>query len=472
MKNFLVTIILFLFHTCYSQPSITWNKIYDGPRHFNDGGRSICKSNIGNYFVFGYTYTGIPGRVFILKINEYGDTLWTKVFTGLRDIITSIPTYDGGCIFAGRGENASVVKMDQNGNIIWLKNYLSQQVNIYDISETPDGYICCGVRFGFFDGYLLKIKHDGTFVWEKIFPTSLGKQFYSVELTDEGKYIISGISSENQTNPANILVSQVDTSGKLEWEKKYYLNNRGGSGNFITNTKNGYFLIGATTEEVNGITDGRIFIMNLNNNGDSTYTKVFPFYKSDQITCAEKISDNKFVISSLLTPDTVTGKVIIIDSIGNILHQTKYTGIGYQFYNAILPLSNGDIILTGQIKNNVFNLYEDLIVTRMDSNLNSPIISINQLSESIPKDFNLYQNYPNPFNPITKIKFELAKRGNAQIRVYDGTGKLVIVLLDTDLTPGTYEVDFNATNLSSGIYYCKLTGDGNITQVCKMVLLK
>ncbi|MEO8446230.1 MAG: hypothetical protein ABI528_01980, partial [bacterium] len=179
MKAIIILLLIFIGQICYSQPSLTWNKIYDGPRHSNDGGVSICNSNNGHYFVFGYTPSGGPSKVFILKINELGDTLWTKTFTDIYDINTSISTNDGGCIFAGNALSSVLVKMDQNGNIVWIKNYLPQTVSIYDIKQTSSGYICCGYRFGFFDGYVLKIRFDGSLIWEKLYPATYIKQFFS-----------------------------------------------------------------------------------------------------------------------------------------------------------------------------------------------------------------------------------------------------------------------------------------------------
>lgn len=472
MKTIIILIFLVSSQFCNSQPSITWNRIYDGPRHYDDGGVSICQSDSGNYFVFGYTYTGVSGRVFILKINEYGDTLWSKIFTNIDDAITSISTDDGGCIFAGGASSSALVKMDANGNIIWIKNYLPQRVTINNIRKTSNGYICCGVRFGFFDGYVLKVKFDGTLEWEKIFPASLQKEFYSVELADDGEYIISGFSADFQGDIAKVLVLKLDTLGNFKWEKKYLINNRGSYGGFITNTKNGYTIIGGTSELFSSNSQSRIFMMRLNNNGDSTLTKIFPFYKNDDYANANKVNENKFIATSFVFPDTVNGKVILFDSLGNVIAQKTYYSRVYMYYSACLPLPNGDIILTGTIKNYVHNIYEDLIITRADSMLNAPIVNISQTNSEVPEKYYLYQNYPNPFNPTTKIRFDLPKNGKVKIQIYNALGKLMSTLLNKFLNRGTYEIDFNGKDLSSGIYFYMLTSEDEKAKTRKMLLLK
>lgn len=86
-------------------------------------------------------------------------------------------------------------------------------------------------------------------------------------------------------------------------------------------------------------------------------------------------------------------------------------------------------------------------------------------------NFELKQNYPNPFNPITKISFNVPSQSNVKIAVYTLAGELVTALVDRDHSPGTYSVDFDGTNLSSGIYIYKLEA-GEFTDIKKMILIK
>jgi hypothetical protein len=98
-------------------------------------------------------------------------------------------------------------------------------------------------------------------------------------------------------------------------------------------------------------------------------------------------------------------------------------------------------------------------------------IGIHNISTEIPKEFKLEQNYPNPFNPVTNIKFDVAKSGPVQIKIYDLLGKEVSVVLNRELSPGRYVIDFNAENLSSGIYFYKLITQ-DFVSIKKMTLLK
>ena len=88
-----------------------------------------------------------------------------------------------------------------------------------------------------------------------------------------------------------------------------------------------------------------------------------------------------------------------------------------------------------------------------------------------PSEYALSQNYPNPFNPSTTINYSIVKEGNVNIAVYNSIGKEVEVLIDSYKGAGNYSINFSSTDLSSGIYYYKITTN-EFTQVRKMVLLK
>ena len=101
----------------------------------------------------------------------------------------------------------------------------------------------------------------------------------------------------------------------------------------------------------------------------------------------------------------------------------------------------------------------------------SPPIGIEPLSNELPTKFQLYQNYPNPFNAITKFKFEISKLRNVNIVVYEVLGGEVASLVNEELKPGTYEVEWDGSNYPSGVYYYKLI-TSDYTETRKMVLLK
>lgn len=93
------------------------------------------------------------------------------------------------------------------------------------------------------------------------------------------------------------------------------------------------------------------------------------------------------------------------------------------------------------------------------------------LQEILPTEYTLYQNYPNPFNPITTIKYDLPDASDVSLIIYDILGRKVKELVNTKQQTGRYEIQFDASNLASGIYIYQLIADKFISSK-KMILLK
>lgn len=106
--------------------------------------------------------------------------------------------------------------------------------------------------------------------------------------------------------------------------------------------------------------------------------------------------------------------------------------------------------------------------------INFYLLRVMQVSREftpVPISYNLYQNYPNPFNPVTKIKFALPKTSQVKLIIYDLLGREVVTLVDEKLNPGIFNIDWNALNYASGVYFYKLTAN-DFVETKKLVLIK
>jgi len=108
---------------------------------------------------------------------------------------------------------------------------------------------------------------------------------------------------------------------------------------------------------------------------------------------------------------------------------------------------------------------------RWDSASVNIVITGVSSNSSNPTSFMLYNNYPNPFNPTTIIKYSIPEVSFTSLIIYNELGKEVSTLINETKSAGTYEVEFNASNLSSGVYYYKLQA-GTFTETKKMILAK
>ncbi|MBL8016037.1 MAG: T9SS type A sorting domain-containing protein [Ignavibacteria bacterium] len=148
-----------------------------------------------------------------------------------------------------------------------------------------------------------------------------------------------------------------------------------------------------------------------------------------------------------------------------------------QHWAAKYSLSTTDT-LTSMMLDNSFNVYvcghhKRFLNSDTDMGLYKlgSTIGIQPLGSEIPEKFELSQNYPNPFNPTTNIKLQIPESGLVKLVVFDVTGRVVAELVNETLNAGEYKVDFNASALTSGVYFYKLTAAG-FTDTKRMVLVK
>jgi hypothetical protein len=147
------------------------------------------------------------------------------------------------------------------------------------------------------------------------------------------------------------------------------------------------------------------------------------------------------------------------------------------------PLQPGDTLLTSlhvvtdqasiatayvQLQVGTFRHPEDRIILNFTATTD-PAVSVNEKTEL--NTYYLSQNYPNPFNPSTKISYKVGEPGLVQLKVYNILGVEVADLVNEYKNAGEYSTDFNALNLSSGVYFYSLTVN-NFVQTRKMILEK
>ena len=151
------------------------------------------------------------------------------------------------------------------------------------------------------------------------------------------------------------------------------------------------------------------------------------------------------------------------------------------FYNT--SYTSATTVLGTAATNNVWYHYADIVggcgATGGSAGANRPnvcfviitMINANNNTSIIPDKYSLSQNYPNPFNPVTRIKYDIPKQGLVTMKIYDVLGRKVTELVNEVKVPGSYIVDFDGTNLSSGVYFYKLE-TGTFSDVKRMMLIK
>ena len=214
--------------------------------------------------------------------------------------------------------------------------------------------------------------------------------------------------------------------------------------------------------------------------GDNSY---------EQVAVIELRYINSFIANYIQANDIDDdGKEELIISIGKLILILKFVGSPndhqYKIFYAkfdeatqpgadFFPVAIAE--LTGDEKKDIllpFKYYENSIVYSFSYILkNNMITSLESGNANTPCSFALLQNYPNPFNPRTKISWQSPIGSWQTLKVYDVLGNEVATLVDEYKPAGSYEVEFNAANLPSGVYFYQLKA-GNFVEAKKMVLLK
>ena len=164
---------------------------------------------------------------------------------------------------------------------------------------------------------------------------------------------------------------------------------------------------------------------------------------------------------------TSTGSVVLAGTNNAVNLSTNY-GSNWTVKNEGFPTGYG--ILSLKIFDNyVFAGTAYQSVWRR--NLSEMLSYINKISDNIPLEFSLHQNFPNPFNPYTIIKFEIPEISLINLSVYDATGKEIETLINKQLTPGIYQIRWNASQYAGGVYFYKLNTN-NYSETRKLILLK
>lgn len=162
-----------------------------------------------------------------------------------------------------------------------------------------------------------------------------------------------------------------------------------------------------------------------------------------------------------------SGLEIILSNTGEgTLGSVIDSGNGFYYASLTAPSLTGNDTISAKIisGNDTVSVFEEVSVTY--------VIPVNVDENKIsPDEFYLYENYPDPFNPTTKIRWQSPVGSHQSLRIYDVLGNEVAVLVDEYKPAGSYEVEFFASGLTSGIYFYRLSS-GGFVDIKKMILLK
>lgn len=407
-----------------------------------------------------YSYLCLLSALLLSVVNSFSQ--WVQQQSGTIHALRSVYFLNENTGFTC-GYNT--VLKTTNGGVNWQDNFLQGSHNNIKFTDNQTGYICSD------SGKIFKTADAGA-NWQTLV-SGTTEHLYSMDFLDANTGIAAGNNKTilkttnaglNWYNTANF-VWEINLLGcKIVDSANYFAS---GNESFIMRTTNaGLNWVEYTHGEVNplfvvefinnntGWATGCCGMFMATTNGGVNWT--YEYYLSLGFT---------FYTMQFINQHTgyVAGDngMIFRTTNGGLWWDSTVTDTYQSIYSIHMLNSN-----TGWVTGGYGTIYKTT-----NGGGTGYTIGISQISAEVPKKFELYQNYPNPFNPNTKIKFSIPGAGFVELKIYNVIGKEVAQLVSSDLRHGVYEADFDAANLSSGIYFCKLTYSG-ISYTKKMILIK
>lgn len=439
--------------------------------------------------------------------------------------------YVTGWSFNGANRNVVTIKYDAaTGNQLWAVTYNGTgNGGDYGYAITVDGlgnvYTAGRTDVGGSQKYLV-IKYDAAGNTAASFPfvysgaqSTAFDQAQSVKVDGSGNIYVTGKSGTAGTE--NWMTIKLTSGGAEQWVKKY---------NGTQNAEDNALVILLDNSGTNAYVAGYAFFTGQQQNyvtirystatGDSTAGVIYngPANSTDQITSAVIDASNNVYVTGYssavgtaldfatikynaslsqqwiarsngatneqptsISVDNASSFVYVTGSVfsgnydyltigyrndGSLYWQKTETGTGgaNDFASFVVAADSTRIFVTGSANFSATGIAFYTIRY-------TACTGIEPISNIVPSKYALLQNYPNPFNPSTTIRFDVAKSGFVKISVFDVTGKLVEVLGAENLRPGQYEVKWDASKYSSGIYFYSIATD-NFVETKKMILTK
>jgi len=454
-----------------------WTRTYGGID--NDWGLAVRQTSDGGYIIISATISFAVGYVdaWLIKTDSLGNSIWTKTYGGNgEDIGYSVEqTTDGGYIIGGSSRSdVWLIKTNYIGDTIWTRTYGTSGLEAgYTVKQTSDGgYIIIGNSNSFsasFDVWLIKTDSIGDTIWTQTFGGFYDELCSSVQETFDGGYIITGSTRNYGAEWEDLLLRKTDSFGELQWTKTYGFHHTD-VGYEVQQTLDGGYIItgvsgsfGEQWDDVILIKLGSVPTFNISVLYPNSRVKLF-LGRTEEIHywTTENIENVKIEFS------LDSG-----DNWNNIINSTPSTGSYSWLVNADSTSSECLIKISDASNNQIFDISDSTFT------IDSLIVSVDPYNSDIPIEFSLNQNYPNPFNPTTTINYQIPELSFVTIKVYDVLGNEIVTLVNEEKAVGSYEVEFNATLLPSGVYFYRLqagspsAGSGqSFVETKKMVLMK
>jgi hypothetical protein len=313
------------------------------------------------------------------------------------------------------GTDYYLIRLNLDGDSLWSRTY--GDVNFqyaYDVEYTNDsGFIIGGHDDTSYDIYLVKTDANGDTLWSQLLGVPGIDYFSSIKQLFDSGYICAGGSNPLGSDEACLLI-RTDSLGNEQWSQRYDTGQYEDLNDIDITTEGDYISVGYLWHPDYNPMD--ILVVKTDQNGSVVWSQTFGGDAIDEGKSIQATSDGAYIIAG---------------------RTYSYGAGGADFW--LLKIGDQTAV-------------EELSANGID---NDSILGI----------------FPNPFNSATKIKFMLSEPLIVKLTIYDLLGRQVQTLVNDHKRAGTHTVTFNASHLSSGVYFYRLQA-GDVVETKRMVLLK
>ncbi|MGB3477590.1 MAG: hypothetical protein WBB67_00335 [bacterium] len=440
-------LISLLFILSISSAQQKWIRTYGGADL--DEGRMVQQTTDGGYIVIGFTLSFGAGDYdfYLIKTNASGDTLWTKTYGTARDDRASSiqQTTDGGYIVSGFSLPADdslgdiyTIKINDQGDTLWSKRYAGANHHAgYPAIQTADGgYIISGSTYSYgaggLDIYLIKTNSQGDSLWTRTYG-GVNDETGLVLPDIDGGYIVCGQTCSFGDTLGDVYLVKTDSLGIPVWTKTYGgVNYDVGYGGW---TSDGGYILGGYTCSF-GDTLGDVYLIKTNSQGDTLWTRTYGGVGSDMGFPQQRLDGGYIIVGTTYSFGTGNADVYLIktNASGDTLWTRTYGGTNNDFGWVLQQTTDGGYIVSGTTLSFGAGM-EDFYLIKTDADGNAGV------EESSGQDLRVrLKVMPNPFTSFARIPGY--EREN--FVVYDVMGRKVGIYsgnrIGGELTPGVYFV--------------------------------
>lgn len=340
--------ILCIFSISFAQtPDTLWTKRYGGKC-----GYAVRQTFDNGYFVAGQKISSERDHIWLLRTDEDGDTLWTRIY---GDTTTSSTAYDmqitpdGGCIIVGEKaetwpNDLFLLRVDRFGDTLWTKTYGNYGHAVgYSIEKTSDG---CFIIAGSVDSedylWLLKTDENGDTVWTQRYAEG-GGVGYSVRQTADGGYIVAGRAG------SRLYIVKTNSAGNPVWTRTFLDSLNSAELISIVETFDNGYIVAATRHFY---VPWEAVLMKVDVYGDSIWCQTYssPYFEGCGLHCIEKTADSNYIATGYHTSaDVMEFWILKIDDNGDTLWTIILNGTSFSLTSgfAVQQTQDGGYIAVG-----------------------------------------------------------------------------------------------------------------------------